>query len=89
MGEEKQVLAAMALMGEAILDQRQVKLQENKDADSVTEVAGLELTNRGKFGSFSGRFAKFRKPRRGRVGIEARSSKRVESYGGNSRSEYC
>ena len=34
---EKQVLAALALMEEVILDHRQLQLKENQDANSVTE----------------------------------------------------
>ena len=35
--EENHVLSTLALMGEVILDQRQAKLAENKDAGSVTK----------------------------------------------------
>ena len=37
--EERNVLTAMDLMEVLILDQLQVKLKENKDAGSITEVA--------------------------------------------------
>ena len=44
----RQVLAAMGLMEEMILDQRQFEFKENQDAGSITEVAVLEVneTNR-------------------------------------------
>ena len=44
MGESRKVLTALALMGELISDQRQVKLKENKDADSITEAAVLKVS---------------------------------------------
>ena len=37
----------------------------NQDAISITEVSVLEINGRSKFENFTGRFAKFRKPRRG------------------------
>ena len=42
MGEEKQVLAAMALMGELIFDHRQLEFKVNQDANSITEVVVLK-----------------------------------------------
>ena len=46
-GGTNQVLSAVALMEEAILDQRQVELMENRDANSITEVAVLEINESG------------------------------------------
>ena len=42
MDGERTVLSALALMEEFILDQRQVKLKENQDVGSITEVAVLK-----------------------------------------------
>ena len=47
-GEENPVLAAFALMEEVILDQRQVKLKANQDANSITEVAVLGINEAAK-----------------------------------------
>ena len=47
MGEERQVLAAMALMEEVISDQCQLKLKGNQDTDSITELAVLEINETG------------------------------------------
>ena len=42
MGEERQVLAAPALMEELILDQRQLEFKENQDVGPTTELAVLK-----------------------------------------------
>ena len=39
MHEDRQVLLAMALMGELISEQRQLEFKENQDVGSITEVA--------------------------------------------------
>ena len=46
--EEQHVLAALALLGEVITDQRQVELKENQDADLITDsaVLGINETNK-------------------------------------------
>ena len=44
---EKQVLAALALMEEVILDQRQFELKENQDADPITAVEVLKINEAG------------------------------------------
>ena len=63
MGEERNVLTAPALMEALILGQRQLKFKGGKDANSITEVAGLKAMKRTEFGHFIGRFSKFRKTR--------------------------
>ena len=40
---ERHVLAAMALMGEVILDQRRLGFKENQDAAPITEAAATGL----------------------------------------------
>ena len=40
---EQKVLAALALLGEVILDQCQLKLKENQDVGSIAEVAVLKI----------------------------------------------
>ena len=47
MGEERQVLAALALMGGVIFDQRQLELGENQYAGSVTEAEVLKINETG------------------------------------------
>ena len=48
MGEEKEVLSALALMEEFISDQRQLKFKDNPDANSITEVAILKVNEANK-----------------------------------------
>ena len=40
----KEVLAALALTGELILDQCQLKFKENQDVGAITEVAVLKVS---------------------------------------------
>ena len=42
MGEEREVLTALALMGELILDQCQLEFKANRDVGSITEVVVLK-----------------------------------------------
>ena len=48
MDEDRKVLMALALMEEAILGHLQVKLKENRDAGSITEVAVLKVNETNK-----------------------------------------
>ena len=43
MGEEREVLSALALMGALISNQRQLKFKANRDANSITELAVLKM----------------------------------------------
>ena len=43
MGESKEVLPSLALMGEVILDQCRLKFKANQDAGAITEVAVLKV----------------------------------------------
>ena len=45
--EEQQVLAALALLGEVILDQCQSKLKENQDVGLITESEVLKINEAG------------------------------------------
>ena len=47
MGGERHVLAGMALMGEVILDQRQLGFKENQVAGQITEVTVMGLYDKG------------------------------------------
>ena len=46
--EQQQVLAALAMLGEVILDQRQLKLKENQDGDLITESEVFEINETNK-----------------------------------------
>ena len=84
--EEQHVLAAFALLGEVISDHHQVELKGNQDAGLITESAVLEINEAGEFANFTGRFVKFRKPKKKRYENEARICERMGSNGRNSRS---
>ena len=43
MGEEREVLTAIDLMGELILDKRQLTFKANQDVGSITEVTVLKV----------------------------------------------
>ena len=45
---ENQVLAALALLEEAISDQRQAKLEENQDSDLINEASLLGINEANK-----------------------------------------
>ena len=61
--KERNVLTAMALMGELILVHRHVKLKEDLEESAVTGLEVPKANRRTKFGGFVGRFAKFRETR--------------------------
>ena len=47
--EERKVLTALALMGDLILGQRQLKFKANQGVGSITEVAVLKVNETNKF----------------------------------------
>ena len=70
MGAERQVLAALALMGALILDQCQLKFKENQDAGAITEVAVLKVNGSIKIRDLYRGYGKFQKTECIRIGAK-------------------
>ena len=85
--EEQQVLAALALLGEAVSDQCQLELKENKAVDLITESAVLEINEANKIRELYRTIFEIPDTDKKRDEIEARRCGRMGRNWGNSRSE--
>ena len=84
---EQQVLAELALLGEVILDQRQAELKGNQDVNLITDSAVLGINETNKIRELFHALCEILDTEKERGGNEARSCERMESNGGNLRSE--